>query len=344
MILHWRKIVMSFTTDIYNQIISDISSWTDRTSHSAMRLVELDNGIMIAFGVNIMTRMRSAFLSVTSAALKSSFPHWKGVEIEIATLPAYGVDTLFVGLSQLPNSATDIFEIVVEDLRKRLDEAKNAEDSLSVIITILTKWRDFFATDKELLMSEARQQGLYGELLFLSECLDSQGAGAVLHWAGSEAETHDFYFGPHAVEVKTTSTQAPYFASISSEYQLDKKDVSGKLFLRFYAFRRSHSGGENLPERIASIRNKLEGNLSILQKFNKKLQDYGYFDEAADNYNIGYYQRDVYCFEVDSKFPKITKEVVPQGVSDLTYQISITLCMPYIQNIKSVFEALKGGA
>ena len=54
-------------------------------------------------------------------------------------------------------------------------------------------------------MSEERQQGLYGELLFLGECLDSQGVGAVSHWAGSEDETHDFYFGPHAVEVKTTS-------------------------------------------------------------------------------------------------------------------------------------------
>ena len=83
-------------------------------------------------------------------------------------------------------------------------------------------------------MSEERQQGLYGELLFLSECLDSQGLEAVSHWAGSEDETHDFYFGSHAVEVKTTSAQAPYFAHISSEYQLDNSDIPGKLFLRFF--------------------------------------------------------------------------------------------------------------
>ena len=60
-----------------------------------------------------------AFLSVTSEAPKSRFPHWKGVEIETATLPAYGIDTPFVGLPQLPNSASDIFEIVVEDLRSQ---------------------------------------------------------------------------------------------------------------------------------------------------------------------------------------------------------------------------------
>ena len=44
-----------------------------------MRLVKFDNGIMIAFAVNIATRMRSAFLSVTSEAPKSRFPHWKAV-------------------------------------------------------------------------------------------------------------------------------------------------------------------------------------------------------------------------------------------------------------------------
>lgn len=334
---------MSFTADVYNGILSDISAGTGQTSPFAMRLVKFDNGIMIAFAVNIATRMRSAFLSVTSEAPKSRFPHWKGVEIEIAKLPAYGIETAFVGLSQLPNSASDIFEIVVEDLRSQLEAAENTEGSLPVIIKVLTKWREFFAADKELLMPEERQQGLYGELLFLSECLDSQGLEAVSHWAGSEDETHDFYFGSHAVEVKTTSTQAPYFASISSEYQLDDSDVPGKLFLRFYALRTSHSGGEKLPERIAVIRSRLREDLSVLQKFDEKLKKYGYFDEAADSYTAGYYQRDLYCFAVERGFPRIIKEAVPLGVADLTYRISIMLCMPYAQDIKSVFEVLKGG-
>ncbi len=335
---------MSFTADIYSGILSDISAGSSQAFPFAMRLVKFDNDIMIAFAVNIATRMRSAFLSVTSEAPKSRFPHWKGVEIETVTLPAYGIDKPFVGLSQLPNSASDIFEIVVEDLRSRLETAENTEESLSVIIRVLTKWKEFFAADKELLMSEERQQGLFGELVFLSECLDSQGLEAVPHWAGSEDETHDFYFGSHAVEVKTTSAQAPYFARISSEYQLDNSDIPGKLFLRFYALRRSRSGGEKLPERIAAIRSRLCEDVSVLQKFDEKLKKYGYFDEAADSYTVGYYQRDLYCFAVDNGFPKIIKEAVPLGVADITYRVNIMLCMPYAQDIKSVFEVLKGGA
>ena len=114
--------------------------------------------------------------------------------------------------------------------------------------------------------------------------------------------------------------------------------------MRFYALRRSHSGGEKLPERIAAIRGRLCEDVSLLQKFDEKLKRYGYFDEAADSYTVGYYQRDIYCFAVDDNFPKITKETVPLGVSDLTYRVSIMLCMPYAQDIKSVFEILKGGS
>lgn len=335
---------MSFTADVYKKILFELSKETKPTSPFAMRLVKFENGIMVAFAINIATRMRSAFFSVISEVPKNRFPRWKGVEIEIATLPAYGIGTSFVCLSQLPDSASDIFEIVVEDLRSQLEAAENAEKSVAVIINVLTKWKEFFAADKELLMLEKRQQGLYGELLFLSECIDAQGLEAVAHWAGSEDETHDFYFGSHAVEVKTTSVQEPYFAGISSEYQLDNGDIPGQLFLRFYALRKSSSGGEKLPERITAIRSKLQEDESVLQQFNEKLRKYGYFDEAADHYTAGYYQRDAYCFAVENGFPRITKEMLPLGVADLTYRINVVLCMPYARDMKSVFEILKGRA
>ena len=334
---------MSFTTDVYNKILSDIYAERNFPFPYAMRRVNFDNGIVIVFGINIATRMYSAYFSVTTEVQKSKFPHWKGIEIKMVTLPGYGIDTSFVCLSQLPESANYIFEIVVEDLRKQLEKGEKESQSLSVIIRVLTKWKKFFATNKELLMSEERQQGLYGELLFLSECLDSQGLEVVRHWAGSEDETHDFYFGPHAVEVKTTSTKAPYYAYISSEYQLDNCDISGGLFLRFYALRKSGSEGEKLPERIERIRNVLCEDESILQKFDEKLNKYGYFDEAAEMYTIGYHLRDLYCFDVDDGFPKITKEAMPQGIAKLTYQISITTCMPYVKDMQAVFEILKGG-
>lgn len=335
---------MSFTADIYNEILSDISISISsyHLDHFAMRLVKYDNGIMVAFAVDIKTLTRYAFFSVKTKISKNVFPHWKGVSIKITTLPDYGVDSYFVCLAQTYSSDSSVFEIIVEDLRSQLEAEKISENSLSVINRILLKWKKFFTSEKKIVLSDERQQGLYGELLFLTECIEFQGIEAVLHWSGSENETHDFYIGSHAVEVKTTSLQEPYYASISSEYQLDSEDVPGHLFLRFYALRKSQSSGERLFERIDLIRIKLIKNQSILYEFNEKLHQYGYFDELSDNYTCGYYQRDNYCFVINDDFPKITKRDLPNGIADLKYRVNIMLCMPYVKDLSSMFEILKG--
>lgn len=52
---------MSFTADIYKEILSDVTAETKRTFPFAMRMVKFNNGIMVVFAVNIATRMRSAF-------------------------------------------------------------------------------------------------------------------------------------------------------------------------------------------------------------------------------------------------------------------------------------------
>lgn len=287
--------------------------------------------------------MRGAFFSVDAKATANQFPRWKGVDIVIAKLPAYGTDQEYVNVMQLPGSATDIFEIVIENLRSELEKCSVAEDSFAVIAAVLTKWREFFKTDKDLIMSEERQQGLYGELLFLEECLEVFGPMAVSQWAGSNDETHDFYFSSNAVEVKTTSSQAPYYAHISSEYQLDNNDIPGKLFLRFYAFRKSQSAGDKLPDIIERIRRAISHIPQTAQTFTEKIQKYGYYDAAADYYGAGYFVRDQYYFTVKDGFARITKAAVPTGVTDLTYTISVAQCMPFAVNKNSVFAKLKGG-
>lgn len=178
---------MSFTADIYKEICTDIAKNSRPNSVYAMRMLKLSNGINIAFSINTLTYMRGAFFSVDAKATANQFPRWKGVDIVIAKLPAYGTDQEYVNVMQLPGSATDIFEIVIENLRSELEKCSVAEDSFAVIAAVLTKWREFFKTDKDLIMSEERQQGLYGELLFLEECLEVFGPMAVSQWGGSRA-------------------------------------------------------------------------------------------------------------------------------------------------------------
>lgn len=334
---------MSFTADIYKEIQADIAKQGSVPAPQAMRKITEKSGIDIAFAIHVSTGMRGAYFSIGKCTAKKSFPRWKGIDIQIVTLPAYGKNCNYVGLTQLPQSESYIFEIVVEDLRSELARATKSTDALSTIYAVLTKWKDFFLSDKDLLMSPERQQGLYGELLFLEECLEELGESAVSHWAGSNDETHDFYIAANAVEVKTTGTQAPYFAHISSEYQLDNSDIPGKLFLRFYAFRKSQSTGEKLPDIIARIRQHLFVSQNTLQQFNSKVQKYGYLDEAAEHYTTGYYVRDHYYFGIAEGFPRIIKKEIHAGVTDLTYAVGVSQCMPFAQERATVFTMLKRG-
>lgn len=335
---------MSFTADIYKEIRADIVKNPQPNSAYATRMLKLFNGISIAFCVNTHTYMQGAFFSVDCKATANQFPHWKGVDIAIANLPAYGTNHDYVCVMQLPGSASDIFEIVVEDMRSELEKSIAAKESFAVIVAVLAKWKEFFKTDRDLLMSDNRQQGLYGELLFLEECLGTLGTIAVSQWAGCNDETHDFYISSNAVEVKTTASQAPYYAHISSEYQLDNNDIPGKLFLRFYALRKSQSTGDKLADIVARIRQEIKQIPLTAQLFTEKLQKYGFYDEAAEYYTTGYFVRDQYYFSVKDKFPRISKTEIPTGVAALTYAVSIAQCIPYTVEQEIVLTVLKGGA
>ncbi len=334
---------MSFTADIYKEIQASIAEESSNPGPEAMRKITEKNGIDVVFSVHVDTGMRAAYFSVGKKTAKKAFPKWKGIDIQVVTIPDYGKMCNYVGLTQLPQSEGYIFEIIVEDLRSEISKASAQTDSLLVIHAVLSKWKEFFLSDKELLIAPERQQGLYGELLFLEECLEELGESAVSHWAGSNDETHDFYIASNAVEVKTTCTQAPYFAHISSEYQLDNSDVPGKLFLRFYAFRKSQSTGEKLPEIITRIRQRLFASQHILQQFNAKVNKYGYLDAAAEHYTTGYFVRDHYYCKVEEGFPRIIKKDIAHGVADLTYSVSITQCLPFAIERSVLFDLLRGG-
>lgn len=336
---------MSFTTDIFNSIAEDMRSKPINDAKStAMRLITYSNMLQVAFAVSKGSELRSIYLSVGNTDSKVSFPKWKGVSIELAKIPEYGTDELFVVMRELPSSVSYIFEIVAEDLRKTHEEVKDSSLALVAVSEVLAKWKSFFQYDGEVLLSDIRQQGLMGELYFLREAIQKIGTYSVAKWTGSNDETHDFYFNDHAVEVKTTSTKEPYKAHISSEYQLDVTDVAGKLYLAFYALRKSQSSGVTLPQMIQTIRDMLIDNPAMQVQFTDKLHKYGYFDEVSELYTTGYYIRDEYEFELRDGFPCIVSSMLNKGISNVEYSVGIDHCLDCIIDKNDMFEELRGGA
>lgn len=334
---------MSFTSEIYNSILQNIYVRKEPLAGIASRMIPMRNGINMVYAVNVGSRLREAYVSLSEKPEKTSFPKWHGTAIDIAQLPAYGGDRYYIRLLQLPESEGYIFDIVIDDLRSTVEELTSYDQCLHAAVGVLLKWKKFFQTEKDMVLSDEMQEGLYGELLFLEKSIRRRSSADVYCWTGGNRETHDFYYASHAVEVKTSSKKEPYTAQISSEYQLDPSDVPGQLFLYYIALRKSKSAGEKLPEIIGRIRNTLVGNASLRFQFDEKLRQYGYLDEAADLYAAGFEVRDAFYFEVRDGFPRITRSMYQHGISKVVYELMVSHCASFESSEDSVFAALEGG-
>lgn len=334
---------MNKTSEIYSSLLDDLQKNKYNKNSIIHRKYTCANNMGIIYSVSVDTQMRSLEIPVDKISKSLDFPIWKGVKIGLVTMPDYAPDNqLYIHLQQMQGTEAYIFEIVVEDLRRCLERMPTFKESTECTMDTLKKWKNFFSSGKTPILTNESAQGLYGELLFLYELIFNMGTTSVNCWAGASNETHDFYIGQNAVEIKTTSTQAPYMAHINSEYQLDNLDVYGKLFLRMYALRKNSNGGQRLPEIVEKIRVMLQKDFYSKSFFDIKLSEAGYLDAAAEYYQEGYTIREIYSFEVKDGFPRIAKQNVPNGVYKLEYAISIAQCMDYAIESKDLFKGIRG--
>lgn len=336
---------MSYTADIFASIKRDIQNGQNFPGGSATRKVEFSDGIAIVFSIATITMTREVYISIPEIPDGIQFPRWHGIAIDIAKLPVYGNDQYYVRFSQLPESEDYIFDIVIEDLRNALSELNSIKDCIGIIVEILMKWKRFFQSERPVIMPDEMQEGLFGELMFLEKAIKSLGVQAVLGWVGSEKETHDFYYANNAVEVKATTRKEPYSIRISSEYQLDDSDVTGKLFLYAVVLRKSRSSGERIPERVSFIRNLLNSDYQMRSKFDEKVFRYGYIDGCEDQYTYGFHVRDTFLYEIQDGFPRIVRQMYDQGISKVSYDVTLSQGSAFLfDETQLVSQLTRGGS
>lgn len=338
--LLWRWMTMNKTVAIYYELLKELQERKFDSAKYVHRKYICQNKVGIIYSLSVEERLRGLAIPADNMGKEMNFPIWKGIKIDLVVLPEYSEDDqMFIELEQMPETEGYIFEIVAEDLRSGLEKKPDDKGCSESTYEILKKWKDFFATGKSLVLTGIRAQGLYGELLFLKELILGLGTKSVYMWAGG-SNTHDFYVKRNAIEIKTTSTQAPYFAHINSEYQLDNKDVNGQLYLRMYALRRDNNGGQRLSQIVTDIRALLKMDFSSMNLFEDKLQKAGYIDAAADCYIEGYTIREIYSFKVAENFPRIIRKNIPVGVYDLEYAISIDQCKDFAIEDEKLIEEI----
>lgn len=298
------------------------------------RSILLRNKIRIVYIVVAKYMLRKIAVMLPKDCKKepiNRFPRWHGIEFSYAHITEYknpGSENEYIIISQSKNYDSGIFEVIANDITDQLEKISVQKKVISCLSDTLSKWKKFFALNSDVIMSEQMQEGLYGELMVLKKLIFKYGEDAVSYWGGADKETHDFYVNRSAIEVKTTATKSTERIKISSEHQLNPKDIKGSLFLYVNMVRKSRTDGETLPVIIRSIAKSLSQHNRNL--FFEKLFQYGYIPSCEERYILGFYLRSYQVYKVTETFPKIVPDILDEGVSEVTYSLDLNACIDYI--------------
>lgn len=292
------------------------------------RRVPTTIGFDLFIGVSANQGLRSIYAVSPLPVSDSDLPKFQGLRA-ISTPEATGTR---VTLSTTVPSFNDLFTVIAQDVAEAAGSAASAEAAGVNFVSRLHAWQRFFRAFPEEGLPRERQQGLFGELVFIRDVLIPY-SGPISSWAGGDAASRDFSFGDWAVEVKTSASKQPQSISISSELQLDGAGLSS-LYLWHLSVDRAEGQGQTLPELVAAVR----AAVAPLDRntFEVKLLEAGYLEDHAVKYADGYLERERSLFLVRGDFPRIIESDLRPGVGNVRYSIVADQCLTYMAALDEV--------
>lgn len=232
---------------------------------------------------------------------------------------------LIIQLNNRESRVNDIFASICANIVNSIIDATSEKEGVRLVTTQMRKWKELFSKRRNQKLSAQEQQGLFGELFFLRKLLllPIDKTSSIAFWVGPEMAPKDFQSDMWAVEVKTAAANSHSGIAINGELQLDEANTE-KLYLLNLVVEYLQQDGQTLPEIIAMIRQLLESNIKAANAFESKLLLSGYFDLDEDSYKERhYYIRREQYFQVKDEFPRIKKDELRLGVSEVKYSISL---------------------
>lgn len=201
-------------------------------------------------------------------------------------------------------------------------------DPIALIVKRYIMWQKLLTQTRPDIMTSSRQKGLFGELLFLNEFIEKQGAEkAISSWSGPEGADQDFTFDETWVEVKAI-TLSSETVSISSLEQLDTINEGQLIIFRIEKTTPEDKIGKTLINIIEDIKLKLIDRILQKDHFENKLFLYGYKDNPEYG-KIYYKNHGDLRYKVSEDFPKLTKKNIPKQISFTKYGLNIAMIAPY---------------
>lgn len=266
-------------------------------------------------------------------------PSLAGITFGIVSNPNIDDENKVLQIAMAPNAdLEEAFEAFTVTLISRISLLESDVDVAMEIYNICKEYSDFFSKGGKYVLTPQEEQGLFGELLFLSKSIDRLGESAVNCWVGQDKSRHDFVFkGNNAVEVKTSLKQSRRIITVSNDMQLENPEGT-RFFLNFLILEKNPSG-RTIGELISDIYDNKLSSQVLRDAFDRKLLE-GKIKRGSVPSNRRYVLIESHFYEINESFPRLTLEAI-QSISTRIFNCKYKLDLDgYEEYLGDVYEYL----
>ena len=254
-------------------------------------------------------------------------PRLRGLQVEAQ--PADGGSDERIVIRLTDPEQRDIFLRFCRDIVDATVLAQTEEQAVERFLARTWRWHRLLQGGRDKRLGDDEQRGLIGELVVLERhLLPVLGAlDSVRCWTGPLDAPHDFEISRIHVEAKAQGSATPR-VTISSEHQLESGNAD-RLYLHVTEVTTAAECGPDamtVTDIATRIRFVLAGrDMAAVDLFEERLGAVG-FDWTDDYSDKSWVVGQEALYEVREGFPRITPVMVPGGVGNVRYMISLTDC------------------
>lgn len=228
-----------------------------------------------------------------------------------------------LSLKLIREEQEDVYIRLCLDLIESSRICNNDSAGINFVLNRYNQWAKLMENKNSYLLTASQQKGLLGELQFLEGKINEKRGlqEIVSSWMGPEGADQDFVFSEKWYEIKSIAVSS-HSVSISSLEQLDAP-LPGELIVNLVdSTSPEDPNGITLRRKVMDIKEALASDINAQNLFEKKLLKVGYID-IPEYDKISYRCVAIKKFNVDNKFPRITRQEIPSEIESLEYKISI---------------------
>ncbi|HDX9508668.1 TPA: PD-(D/E)XK motif protein [Bacillus cereus] len=333
---------------IFSEMESDIQAKSTSYLEGKLIIRLLENKRAFSIYVAVDYEFKRMFLLSVPKRIDETIlkmlPTWKGICIrqEKFKNPLYNKEEWFLVIEQRNALGIEIYESLIGDLYENIKMMNTFNSMLTKLHQILEKWQHFFSKNRIVGLSIEEQKGLFGELIFMNSVLKNYVSPAIVDfWYGPDEDLTDYHFPYFGVEVKTTVATKPYKVMISNEKQLEMNNVK-KLYLCSVLIENNNQEGTSINDLVIEIKNQLREFPSTIELFESKLFHIGYLEAQSDIYEENkFVVVNSYYFMIDENFPRIISSDLPEGISNVKYQLLLDSCKDHMIDNEKLFGEIR---